>query len=1014
MRKACILIACLVLAPPVVYAQASAQASIAGTVRDASGAVLPGVTVEAASPALIEKVRVATTDGSGQYRIIDLPPGTYSVTFSLAGFGTARREGVELSGAFTATQSVELRLGTLEETVVVTGESPLVDVQSARRQQVLDRELTNAIPSSRTYYGLATLVPGIVTSTNDVGGLAGPATVTFSVHGGRLSDGRLQVDGMGVGSTLGGGGVSFYSADISNAQEIVFTTSGGLGEAEVGGPVMSVVPRTGGNTYSGSFYFNLATEDMQSSNFTQELRDAGLTLPNSMTRLWDLNGAFGGPILRDRIWFFQTIRYQGNRKYVTNMFFNQNAGDPTAWTYQPDTKRAFNDGTWKNAALRLTVQPWRLHNFNIFWDEQTTRIDTIGGGTPTTSPEAAGTQDGHPYRARQITWRSPVTTRVLLEGGFSSNGGRWGGRERPHTYVDGRFVSGNATRGLIRVQEQDGPIPNLTYRSANWNSHLALSNRWRSSLTYVTGSHNFKVGQEGTFLINDQKSFTNDHSLSYRFNSPCTLNAGVAAGTPCNWETGFLTPTPNRLTMSGQPFDTRTRTGSQSLYAQDQWTFKRLTLQGALRYDYAFSRFLDQQVGPVRFIPNPIVLPAQDGVEGFHDINPRVGGTYDVFGNGTTSVKVNWGRYLEPASNAGRYTATNPLARIVTSTNRSWTDANRNLVPDCDLLNPAAHDRRPTGGDFCGAWSDQNFGSSVPGTNWDPELLHGWGVRPYDGQFGISMQRQLIGRTSIEVGYNRRWFGNFTVTDNLLVGPEDYDPYSIGVPQDPRLPGGGGYTIGDLWNITPDKFGISQNLVRAASDYGNQIEYWHGVDVNILMRSRNGLSLQGGTSTGRRVEDECEVIVDNPSRRNCRVAEPFNTQVKALGSYIVPRIDVQLSATFQSRPGESLSANWNVPSAIVAQALGRPLSGNAANVQIDVLDPWQRKQDRINQVDFRIQKIFRTGRLRTNVGLDLYNALNSAAVLDRQDNYNPNTNAWLTPTSVLAARFVKISGQIEF
>jgi hypothetical protein len=1000
MRKTLLLLFCAFLvAPSGAYAQASAQASITGVVRDSSGAVLPGVTVEASSPVLIQKVRNAVTDGNGQYRIVDLPAGTYSVTFQLTGFTTVRREGVELSGAFTAPVSVELRVGALEETVTVTGESPIVDVQSSRRQQVVDRDTVTSIPTARAYHSLVTLVPGITTSTNDVGGLSGPATVTFSIHGGPGNEGRLQVDGMGVGSTLNGGGVSYYSADIGNAQEIAFTTSGGLGEAEVGGPVMSIVPRTGGNTLRGTFYSNFATEGMQSNNFTQELRDAGLRLPNEMTRLWDVNGSFGGPIKRDYLWYFLTSRHQGNRKFVTNMFYNRNAGDPTKWTYEPDEKRAFNDGTYKNTALRLTWQASRKNNFNIFWDEQVTRIDHLGGGSSTTSPEAGGTTDSDPLRARQVTWRSPATSRLLLEGGYGQNGGHWGGRERGETYVGGQFIEGNATQDLIRMTEQcsatcatNGGIPNLTYRSMNWNSHLASSQRWRAAASYVTGSHSTKFGYEGTFLIDNQKAFTNNQSLSYRVNNAI----------------------PNQLTMSGQPFKRMNRTGSRSFYLQDQSTFGRLTLQGALRYDYAYSRFLDQQVGPVRFIPDPILLPAQDGVKGFHDISPRVGVAYDLLGDGKTSVRLNWGRYLEAASNASRYTATNPLSLIVTSTTRTWTDANGNFSPDCDLLNRNTQDLRASGGDFCAQWGSQNFGSSVPGTEWDPALLEGWGVRPNDGQLGISIQREVLPRASVEVGYHRRWFKNFTVTDNLLVTGADYDSYTLAVPADPRLPNSSGYVIADLWNIKPDKFGISQNRVVAAEDFGKQIQYWNGVDVNVNVRIRNGLTLQGGTSTGREVTDECEVIVDSPSRRDCRVVEPFRTQVKGLGTYTVPKIDVQFSGTFQSRPGGQLAANWTVPSAVIAQTLGRPLSGSAANVSINVLDPWTKFQDRINQVDLRFSKILRMGRTRTNIGVDLYNVFNSSAVLTRQQAFSPTSNAWLTPQSVLAARFAKVSGQIDF
>jgi hypothetical protein len=1000
MTRAVLVLVALVALPSTAFAQASAQASITGVVRDASGAVLPGVSVEASSPALIEKVRSATSDGSGQYRFVNLPAGTYTVAFALAGFSTVRREGVELAGAFTATVSVELRVGSLEETITVTGESPIVDVQSSRRQQVLDDSVVSAIPTARTYHGLLTVVPGVVSTSTDVGGLSGTSVATFAIHGGRPNEGRLQLDGMGIGGTLNGGGTSMYNVDVGNAAEIVFTTSGGLGEAEVGGPVMSIVPRTGGNTLRGSLYANGANSAMQGDNVTDSLRAAGLTVPSSLQKMWDLNGSFGGPIARDRVWYYVTSRYQGNRKYVTNMFYNRNAGDATKWTYEPDERRASSDGTWKNTSLRLTMQANSRNTVNLYWDEQTIRIDHLGGGTATTSPEAAATSDAVPLRTRQVTWRSPMTPRVLLEGGYSINGSRWGGRERDETYVGGQFVDGNATRDLIRVVEQAGRIPNLTYRSMNWNSHAAWSNRWRGTASYITGAHSMKVGFEGNYLINNLKAFTNTETLTYRFNN------GI----------------PNQLTMSGQPFETRTRTGSHSAFVQDQSTFGRLTLQGALRFDYAYSRFLDQQVGPQRFIPVPILLPAEDGVRGFKDFSPRVGAAYDLTGDGRTSVKVNWGRYLEPAANGGRYTATNPLSRLVTSTTRSWTDGNGNHVADCDLLNPVAQDDRAAGGDACGPWNNRNFGSSVISTTIDPLLLEGWGVRPNDSQFGVSVQRELFARTSVEVGYHRRWFGNFEATDNLLVTPADYDPYSVTVPVDPRLPDGGGYVVGDLWNISGTSFGQSQNFVTAASQYGEQIQYWHGADVTVSLRLGNGLTLQGGTSTGRQVTDHCEVgtleggsvNVDNPSRRNCRVTQPFRTQANGLASYAIPKIDVQVSGTFQSRPGAQLAANWIVPSAVVAQTLGRPLSGNQANVTINILDPWQKTHDRVNQVDFRIAKIVRAGRMRATVGVDIYNALNSSAVLSRQQAYSPTSTAWLTPTGVIDARFAKISGQIDF
>src|ERR1041385_7154980 len=254
-------------------ASAFAQAAITGTVRDSSGAVLPGVTVEASSPALIEKTRSAVTDGSGQYRIEDLRPGTYAVTFTLSGFSTVKREGIELTGTFTAKIDVDLKVGAVSETITVTGETPVVDIVNAKKQETVTSETIAAVPTARLYHSIATLVPGVtVSGSQDVGGISGPVTVTFSMRGGPGNEGRLTVDGLSLGASLNGTGVSYTVADVGNAQEIVFTSAGQLGESEVGGPSMTLVPRTGGNRLSGSIFGNGASGALASSNYTDALK----------------------------------------------------------------------------------------------------------------------------------------------------------------------------------------------------------------------------------------------------------------------------------------------------------------------------------------------------------------------------------------------------------------------------------------------------------------------------------------------------------------------------------------------------------------------------------------------------------------------------------------------------------------------------------------------------------------------------------------------------------------------
>ena len=200
-----------------VPAAAFAQAVIAGTVKDASGAVLPGVTVEAASPALIEKVRSASTDGTGQYRIEDLRPGTYTVTFTLQGFSTFKREGIELTGSFTAQINADLKVGSLSETITVTGETPVVDVQSARREMTLNNDVLKAIPTARSYSAMVMLVPGVNTNLNDV--VTGTATTQFPIHGGRNNEGRLMVDGLNIGNPPGGNQPPAYIADVATRRK---------------------------------------------------------------------------------------------------------------------------------------------------------------------------------------------------------------------------------------------------------------------------------------------------------------------------------------------------------------------------------------------------------------------------------------------------------------------------------------------------------------------------------------------------------------------------------------------------------------------------------------------------------------------------------------------------------------------------------------------------------------------------------------------------------------------------
>jgi hypothetical protein len=483
-------VTCLAI-PTMAFAQASA--SITGVVKDASGAVLPGVTVEASSDVLIEKTRSAVTDGGGQYRIVDLRAGVYTVTFSLNGFSTVKREGVELTGSFTASINADMRVGTVQETITVTGETPIVDVQSIRRQVTVSNEVISNMPAARSYAGVMQLIPA---TTSQVGSnldiQVTPGMLVFGGAGGRNNEARIQVDGLNTGAAFNGAGVSSYVPDISNAQEISMTTSGGLGEAEVGGPSFSIVPKTGGNSFKGTVYASNVTKGMVGDNYTDELKARGLTTPGKLYKLWDYNVGLGGPVAKDKVWFFFQFRDEGSHRTVPGLFSNLNLGDPNKWLYAVDQSRpAVQAGSWRNAALRLTVQPTPRNKFNIFWDQQ---IPCQGAGylgsdegcrqsgdgeiicgAPGSSnpqcgpagpnvqgPEVGTYLSGYGQRVQQATWSSPVNNKLLLEAGFGTYLSQWGGIPQP----------GSPFYNLVGVTEQCtvancaafGNIPNL-YRS---------------------------------------------------------------------------------------------------------------------------------------------------------------------------------------------------------------------------------------------------------------------------------------------------------------------------------------------------------------------------------------------------------------------------------------------------------------------------------------------------------------------------------------------------------------------
>ena len=1024
-------------------AAASAQdaASIAGSVADSTGGVLPGVTVVASSPALIEGSRTVVTDGAGAYRVVSLRPGTYSLTFTLPGFNTIVREGVELQGSFAATVDAELSVGSVQETVTVTGETPVVDLQQVRQQEVFDSDVLDAIPTGRTVQNVAVLVPSVVSSQpSGVGGTDLLDLAQLSVHGGQSDDFRIQSDGFILGNAY-----QSYNGFVPNlgaTAETTVNTAGAGSDWWGSGVVLNVIPKDGGNDYTGDLFVTGATSGWQSDNLTQRVQDAGLASANSLKDTYDINPSFGGPIARDKLWFYASSRFTQSRLFAGGTYFNKNAGDPNNFFYEPDFDRQAFHGNWSNSAsTRFTWQASERDKIGISYEYQRackcgqTGIGTGGwGANNLLTPEGAYDATYPDTWSGTATWTAPLSNRVLLEVGFMA-------RNEKNGSSGPRPPEGDPSLGLIPVTDvgtnyaYHGRLPVV---SSIYSFFSSVVPQARASLSYVTGSHSFKFGFTHLYAKTDR--YDTDNNFNTRYFVFTGLGAAFGLPLPPNY------PLPVSLVQSAAPYHENTRQSESGLYAQDVWTLGQLTLNLGVRFDRYRTTHPSMYFGPGPLTPDRDFTTPDIDHFNQKDITPRFSAVYDLFGTGRTALKVSLNKYVRGHSidiwdgNPAELITRNPL--------RTWHDGNLNFRPDCDLTSPLAQGPPGfaayfLGVDFCGTipstWGLSNY---VPNTRFDPDTISGWGNRGWNWEFSTGVQHELLPGVSVDVAYFRKIFGNLPAITNEALGQDGYDQYMLTAPLHEGLPGGGGYEIGPLLDPKPEGivggFPIA-NYQTFANEFGDSFQHWNGVDMNLNARMDNGLLLAGGFSTGRASMNDCDVVANTgpavtfslgrPAAGStashllhCDIKGNFLTNVKAYGAYIIPRIDVQLSGTYQSIPGPLIQATVTYNPAMVAARLGRPPSeGGNIDVQVVPLDALTGSPrggtgagtvygERLNQFDFRVGKIFEFGGTRTALNLDIFNAFNSDAIVNESSTFATFRRA----QRILLGRIFKISASLGF
>src|SRR5262245_748151 len=390
---------------------ALAQGTIAGQVSDSTGSLMPGVTVEASSSALIEGAKSATTDGQGRYRITDLRPGIFKVTFTLPGFRTVVREGIEITAGFVATVNIQMAVGAVEETITVAGASPVVDVQSVTTQTVMSRETLDAVPTGRNIQAVGILIPGTGLQVGggaaysvDVGGSGGMQQSPLAYHGNTNS--VQQVDGIRFNNMEGAGQYSGMYWNDGMIQEIQYTTSGDSAETQAGGVRINMIPKEGGNTFRGSFFTNFTYDKWHSNNLDQRLMDRGLQSVGKIKQIWDFNPSIGGPIMRDRLWFHYSMRNWGVNRTV-----------PGSYSEIDTSQQSVDDSYINSNVLRLTWQINGMHKLGAHYDRNQ-KYRGHWGLASNVSEEAAAIEDMPQSYNASVKWTATLTNRLLAQAGL--------------------------------------------------------------------------------------------------------------------------------------------------------------------------------------------------------------------------------------------------------------------------------------------------------------------------------------------------------------------------------------------------------------------------------------------------------------------------------------------------------------------------------------------------------------------------------------------------------------------
>jgi hypothetical protein len=980
---------CVLFVPTLVWA----QASIAGLVRDESGGVLPGVSVEAASPVLIEGMRAVTTDEQGRYRIEALRPGSYKLTFTLGGFRSLTRTGVDVPSDTVVTVNAEMKVGALEESLTVSGQSPQVDVRQASKTQVLTREVIDALPVSRNVMSIGVLAAGVRPGTPDIGGSRMTEQVALRAHGLSGNDAEQLVEGMSIQS-LEGPSLSYFDDMLQS--EITVMTSAIPADTSGGGIRLNSVLKDGGNTFSGATFLGFTSGAWQANNVDDELRSApnSIRSANGIKHIQMFSGSFGGPIKKNKLWFLVTARHQSSDELVA---------DVPVQIVAPDGEfiNSYLDTYVRGPSLRLTWQANpnnKIAAFGSRWWKRKGKDFTAG-----VDPRVGQLRD--PVHAHHfvgnIKWTSTLGSRFLVEAGFSMAAFDWLGgpavgnlkeRGTPEWYTQTRKTD---------TQRQIHPQCAYDTGCTQWGSLLSqrqdnTRNVFDGRVSYVTGTHNIKIGYTHEIGPDGRmgNQYNGDIQLNYNAGRPSTV-------------TVFNTP----LEAPGiVEYDA-------GLFVQDSWTMKRLTLNPGVRIEWFAAGMEETSAAAGRFAPARF-FPAQHGlIKWGPDYAPRMAAVYDLFGDGKTALKTNFSKYHR------QYDADPFLAYAdagLRQENRNWFDC---------LLNAAgtacSGAAAPTNND--GIAQDIEIGPSPSGGTFGQRsgAVAGDLRRQYNLEFTAGVQHQLKPGLAVGATFIKRSIRNIQMTDRTFITLADYTAFQVRMPAiiDPAvaavLDPNEMITVYNLASAKNSVFG--QGLVDRSSN--DNRSFYTGFEASFSARFGRSATVFGSWTAERNVSVFCESD-DNPNGQTTTdlyqgrtISEggrfcdqrlfdiPFVHEFKLAGNYPL-RYGVDFGAVVQSYAGLERVVTWQ-PAANLFP------NGQRTQAQTIVLNkPGSLYGERWLQVDVNVRKNIRygNGKIHT-LQLDVFNVFNNNSIRTMTDTVGTSLGQ---VTAILPGRFPRLAYQFKW